>query len=129
MTSHCPTACPWPNHWNPSGTFATNSPCRAHASDCRKITIVASVTTIDGNPNPATSQPLIAPMIAPTSSVAATTPGIGNPAFASSPAATAHIENCDPTEISICRATITSVIPIATTSVGAALTHVSRNST
>jgi hypothetical protein len=52
---------------------------------------------------------------------------MGTPDFTASATSTAQTENCEPTEMSICRATMTSVIPTATTSAGAADTHVSVN--
>ena len=53
---------PAPNHWNVGGRSRTNSPSRRNRSDSRQITSVASVTTIDGRPSPATRAPLTAPM-------------------------------------------------------------------
>ena len=86
------------------------------------MTSVASVTTIDGSPRPATSTPLIAPMPAPASEAPRPTSGIGTPDFASSPATTPQMQNCEPTEMSIWRETMTSVMPTAATRTGALLT-------
>jgi len=51
---------------------------------------------------------------------------MATPALASVPATTAQIANCEPIEMSICRARITSVMPTAATSTGAAPTSTSR---
>ena len=53
-------------------------------------------------------------LAAAAATVPAATNGMGQPAFASNPAITPQTENWEPTEMSICRATITSVIPTAT---------------
>ncbi len=88
--------------------------------------MVASVTTMAGRPSPATSTPFMAPRPAPSAKVAATTSGIGRPARASRPAATPQMENCEPMEMSMCRARMTSVMPTPATSTGALLTSSSR---
>src|SRR5438309_10240330 len=62
------------------------------------MTIVASVTTMDGARKAATSAPLTAPSSDPVSSVARATSGIGKPAFAAKPAITPQSENCEPTQ-------------------------------
>ncbi len=62
---------------------------------------MASVTTIDGSPRPATSAPLIAPRKAPARTAPAATAGMGIPVLARRPAATPPIANCDPIEMSI----------------------------
>ena len=54
-----------------------------------------------------------------TQTISAPTIGIGRPALASRPAATAQTLACEPTEMSICRARITSVIPRAATRIEA----------
>ena len=79
----------------------------------------AKVTTIEGKRSPATKPPLIAPMTAPRPMDAGSTNASGQPRAASRPAQTLQTENCEPTEMSICRPMITSAMPHATTSVGA----------
>ena len=81
------------------------------AAPSRQATSVASVTTIAGRPRRATSSPLIKPRPAPATIVPSATSGIGRPSRASRPATTPQIANCEPTEMSICRARITSVMP------------------
>ena len=81
--------------------------------------MVARVTTIEGRPSPATSRPLQAPSSAPTAIEAGTTSLSAQPRAASSPAQMLHTENCEPTEMSICRLMMTNTMPQATTSVGA----------
>ena len=88
-------------------------------SPWRSVTIVASVTTIEGSPKPATSRPLTAPSTAPIATAAGNTSASGQCSVASSAAQTLHTENCEPTEMSIWRAMMTSAIPHTTTSVGA----------
>src|SRR5476651_500493 len=119
MTStHCPAVCERPNHCEPAGKL-TNSPCRNQRKPSRHVTIVASVTTMDGNPSPAMSAPLNAPMIAPKEIEATMTSASGQCIVASKPAQTLHTANIEPTEMSICRQMMTSAMPHATTSVGA----------
>ena len=108
----------FPNHCTLSGRF-TNSPCRCQRNASRQVTIVASVTTMDGNRNPATSAPLTAPISAPMAIEAGNTNAKGHFIAASNPAHTLHTANCEPTEMSICRQMMTSAMPQATTSVGA----------
>ncbi len=80
---------------------------------------MASVTTIDGRPAPATSAPLMAPPSRPAATAAGTTSAVGQPAAARRPAATLQTEKSEPTEMSIWRLMITSAMPQATTRVGA----------
>ena len=80
-----------------------------------------------GRPSPATSAPLHAPSAAPLAIAPSATTGMGNPPFASNPATTLHSANCDPTEMSICRAMMTSAKPHATMSTGAAVVSVVSN--
>ena len=54
-----------------------------------------------GQPEPATSAPLIAPSAAPAATTPMVTSGMGSPVLASRPAATPQIANCDPMEMSI----------------------------
>ena len=63
--------------------------------------------------------PFTAPIAAPITTPQGSNSGTGTPAFASHPAATLHTANCEPTEMSICPARITMVIPVATMSAGA----------
>ena len=121
-----PTSWPKPIHWKPGGRSCTQTPSVAHRSASRSPTIVARVTTIAGSPKPATSTPLSAPSEAPAARAPAAAIGMASPALASIPATTAQIANCEPIEMSICRARITSVIPTAATSTGAAPTRTSR---
>ena len=88
---------------------------------------MASVTTIDGRPSPATSEPLTAPKPPPAASVPSPTTAIGRPDRASSPATTPQMLKIEPIEMSICRQRITSVIPTAATSTGALLTTSGRS--
>src|SRR5438105_15854647 len=101
------------------GKSLTDSPSRHQRRLSRQITIVARVTTMEGNPSPDMRAPLTAPNPAPKRMVAMATTGIGTPERASKPATTAQSENCEPTEISILGVKITSAIPTTTTSVGA----------
>ena len=123
----CPPAWPKPNHWKPSGKSFTNSPSRRQRNASRHVTIVASVTTMLGSPSPAMSAPLQAPSTAPPAMAPSATTGIGNPAFASNPAKMLHSANCDPMEMSICRAMMTSAMPHAAMSTGAAVVSVVRS--
>ena len=107
-----------PNHWSLSGRF-TNWPWRAQRRLSRRITIVARVTTIEGRRRPAMKRPLNAPINAPMRVEARRTSGMDQPAAARSPAQTLQTENCEPTEMSICRQMITRAMPQATTRDGA----------
>ena len=51
---------------------------------------------------------------------------IGHTGRGKQPATIPQTENCEPIEISICRARMTSVMPTAATRIGAALTHVAK---
>ena len=72
------------------------------------------------------SVPFSAPINAPTTITATNTSGIGIPIFAKTPAATLHTANCDPTEMSISPTRMTTVIPMAMSSVETLLTARSR---
>jgi hypothetical protein len=69
----------------------------------------------------------MAPKTPPRATVKTTTSGIGTPALASSPATIPQTESCEPIEMSICRARITSVMPAEATSTGALATSIERN--
>ena len=118
MSVHCPAAWLSPNHCTLSGRF-TNSPWRTRFNPCRSVTSVASVTTMEGRRSPATSTPFTAPSRAPPATATGTTSASGQPRAASNAAHTLTTENCEPTEMSICRLMMMSAIPQATTSVGA----------
>ena len=53
--------------------------------------------------------------------------GIGQPLLAARPAKTLQSANCDPIEMSICRQTITSVIPQAVINTGTASQSIDRS--
>src|SRR6188472_3094316 len=80
--------CDRPNHWNLAGRSCTHAPSVVHLSASRNATIVARVTTIDGNRRYATSDPLRAPSAAPPAHATTSTPNIGTPAVAETPART-----------------------------------------
>ena len=82
------------------------------------VTIVASVTTMLGNPRNATSAPFKAPIRAPVRIPSTTATPTGNPDEAASPATTAQTLNCAPIEISICRVMITTATATAATRAG-----------
>ena len=123
-TTEAPTRTSWPaiwlrpNHWMRSGRF-TNSPWRTRLRPWRSVTMVASVTTMDGRRRPATRRPLTAPSSAPSATEAGRTSRSGQPRAARRPAHTLHTENIEPTEMSICRVMMTQAMPQATTRVGA----------
>ena len=82
------------------------------------MTIVASVTTIDGKPEPGHQRAVDRAAAGPASAgVHAADERHRQPGFA--PAARRRrrrCENCEPIEMSICRARMTSVMPTAATS-------------
>ncbi len=74
----------------------------------------------------ATKTPLTAPSSPPAATAPSAATGIGMPDFASRPTITPQMANWEPIEISISRVRMTSVMPTAATSAGAALTNRSR---
>ena len=89
------TTGPWP-----AGS-GTDAPSVVHLSASRNATIVASVTTIYGNRRGATSARLMAPSAAPPAEATTSTPNIGTPVLAETPASTLHTANTEPTEMPI----------------------------
>ena len=98
-TVHCPLDLPNPNHCTLSGVH--EFPLSRHTQRFRHVTIVASVTTIDGKPSHAMSAPLIEPKITPIPIDASNTTIERKLLAASRPAHTLQMANCEATEISI----------------------------
>ncbi len=73
---------------------------------------------MEGMRREATSTPFSEPSTAPARHAARPATGAGNPNFESSPAVTPQIAKIEPTEMSICPISITSVMPSATIRTG-----------
>src|SRR5262249_26066271 len=110
--------CVSPNHWNAGGRSVTHAPPVDHLSDSRKLTTIASVTTIEGMRAYATNAPLVTPTAHPVAAAARKAAAADPVSRATRPATTEQTANSEPDEMSISPVSTTIVVPIATTRTG-----------